>query len=154
MSHMIKKTYHLVDITKYIFCISIVILHSTIYYELGPFWGYITSKLISRLGVPFFFLCSGYFLGNKLTKNRNDNLKVIKHYSLRLLQPLIIFGGIGAFIRILNEIASGIDAVIIFQHIIKGIVFYPYGAMWFLLACIIGAWIWFLVSFLPRWGGV
>ncbi|MDD2409903.1 MAG: acyltransferase family protein [Bacilli bacterium] len=80
-----KKNYACVDIFKIIFALGIVALHTG--FLLNYSFGYYAHTIFFRLGVPFFFLASGYFLGKK----ESDNLKIkCFNYIKTLLIPYLI----------------------------------------------------------------
>lgn len=61
-----KKNYALIDFARIFFALGIIGIHTDflLQYE----WGYYVHTNIFRLGVPFFFLTSGYFLSKKKAK--------------------------------------------------------------------------------------
>ena len=134
-----KSTFFLVDIFKFIFSLCIVCIHYGIIYKLKiPYpIDYYIQKLIFRLAVPFFFVTSGFFLAakyeNTLKIQEKKNITIL--YSKHLSILLIIFNLISILLRINEYIIPG--GLIKF---LQAIFFYPIGATWFLLACIIGSW--------------
>lgn len=56
----VKKahSYQWVEVSKFFFCICIIAMHSNLPFK-GIYW---IEKLLFRLGVPFFFAASGFFL--------------------------------------------------------------------------------------------
>lgn len=67
--------------------------HACLFYENGEVRQYFLYCL-SYLAVPFFFLCSGYFLGVKLyaTKNIREYRQTLRKYFKRLLIPFFVWG--------------------------------------------------------------
>lgn len=77
-----------IDIIKILFMLGIVALHTGFLLQFQS--GYYIHTLLFRLGVPFFFLSSGYFLAKKIT---DDNQKsVIIDYVKKLLIVYLIYG--------------------------------------------------------------
>ena len=69
----LNKIYHGVDILKLFFAISIVFMH-TYCWDMGKM-GSVFVKMVSASGVPFFFLCSGFFLKTGLDRNLEKDEK-------------------------------------------------------------------------------
>ena len=81
-----KVIFHGVDIFKLFFATSIVFMH-TYCWDLGQ-TGSIIVKMISVLGVPFFFICSGFFFKTGLDRHGDDDgkRKYFERYVLRLIK--------------------------------------------------------------------
>ncbi len=62
-----------INILKFLFALGIIALHSGFLLETN--YGFFIHALLFRLGVPFFFICSGYFMGNI---NKTNFLKYLK----------------------------------------------------------------------------
>jgi fucose 4-O-acetylase-like acetyltransferase len=93
---------------------------------------------IFRLAVPFFFVASGYFLGSKIIRNPENMNFIYKKYIKRLLMPLVFFSLINVLLESI-KMSSYMSGPVIFREIIRHMVFYPWGALWFVQACIVGA---------------
>ena len=139
----IKPQYQWVDIPKFFFCVCIIAMHTPLALP-GRLW---VKKIIFRLGVPFFFAASGFFL-SKSCKSRGVGAG-IKRYCLRLFQLLWVFSIVwiiqyavdGLFIR-----ETGIGRTVL--EILQRILFEPQGALWYIQASLIGALM--LIPFLKR----
>ena len=71
MKNKLIISYPFIDIFKLIFALGIVALHTG--FLLNFNFGYYVHSFFFRLGVPFFFLCSGFFLASKVEeKNKKD----------------------------------------------------------------------------------
>ncbi len=90
-----QKTYPAIDILKFVFAITVVALHTNLIpNSKTEYVPYIFTGIFLRLAVPFFFVVSGYFLVDKLfSENKEKYFEIIKNYSIKLLFPLIIYGG-------------------------------------------------------------
>lgn len=133
-----QKNYTTIDVAKLFFAICIVLLHSYAYQILPGFLPFAFEKAVLRLAVPFFFVASGFFLGKKIIREGSADT-VIKAYIKRLLAPLLFWGGINTMIEICKFVNENLPAGEIAKQILKHILFYPYGAMWYVYASIIGA---------------
>lgn len=90
------KNNALVDIAKIIFAFGIVALHTG--FLLNTCYGFYVHTIIFRLGVPFFFLTSGYYLAKK---NKNNSRENIFEYIKKLLPIYLI---LSAVYLVLNEV--------------------------------------------------
>ena len=81
-----NTTYKLVDLAKLLFAFFVVAIHTNIFKNNIRIIPYILNHSLFGLAVPFFFVCSGFFLGCKI--NQKDNLiekkAIIKKYIVRL----------------------------------------------------------------------
>lgn len=81
-----KNTYSGIDIGRFIFACLIPLLHINLQGSFIP----IIQQYLSRLGVPFFFSVSGFFLYQSLLHN-NDSFSVLKRYLKRIGTLLIVW---------------------------------------------------------------
>ena len=134
------STYQIVDILKFIFAICVVCIHSELFkgtelYE----W---VSPLFFRLAVPYFFIASGYFLGKKIyTDEKFNGFDKWWNYLKRLFQKLIVFEPISIILRFCIFLAAGLSLIEIGEKVIKSIIFYPWGALWYIQALIVAVFI-------------
>lgn len=131
-----KKTYSLIDILKIFFAICVVALHSAVCRSTDII-EYLISKGVFRLAVPFFFVASGFLLGIKLFKasSKEDGVAIIKKQIVRLLEVFAVWLSVGLIFVIRDSIVfdGGVD----WLDICRRIVFYPWGALWYVSATII-----------------
>ena len=106
--------------------------------NMNPNVNYFITQGIFRQAVPFFFVVSGYFLGKKITDNLENIDYIYKNYIKRLFVPLVFFSLINVLLESI-KMNSYMSGPVIFREIIKHVVFYPWGALWFVQACIVGA---------------
>lgn len=132
-----KKSYYLIDIFKIIFAFCVVSIHTEMFQDNINIVQYILNHALFRLAVPFFFVCSGYFLGCKINKTDNiiEKKAIIKKYIVRLS---IMFGfwlliGLPRQVYDLRDMSGSL----IIKTLIKKTIFYPWGALWYILAVIV-----------------
>jgi surface polysaccharide O-acyltransferase-like enzyme len=77
-----------VDLFRFIAAFFILILHTN-YGPLEDTLG-VYAKLSARWAVPFFFLCSGYFLQKKLEKSEHFSFDVIQKNVISLISILLV----------------------------------------------------------------
>ena len=140
---MDKKVDKAVDIAKFIMSIFIVGIHSHIEYVIPDGIGrfYVLSVFL-RSAVPFFFVVSGYYLGKKIwNQSLVESKKSVLKYIQKLVVPFLFWSTISLLIylpTIHETCESNLEFV---AKIIRQAIFYPVGAMWFVLACMVGAYI-------------
>ena len=138
------RTYQWVDVFKLFFCICIIAMHSNILFP-GSYW---TERLLFRLGVPFFFVASGYFL-SKSCQNRGINFAV-KRYCFRLLELLAAFSVIWIVQFWIDCAISKIGVANTLVQTLQRVLFLPNNALWYIQASIVGVLL--LVPFIKRGG--
>lgn len=67
-----RKRYDGIDLMKFICAILVVAIHAVPFEELGPWWGFEFEQVITRIAVPFFFFCSGFFFIKKMMSEGTD----------------------------------------------------------------------------------
>lgn len=65
----------------------------------------------------------------------------IKHFSDRLLQLLLIFEPVSIVLRAVIFALEGRSVIYIFLRVLQSVVFYQYGALWYIQAMVVGVWI-------------
>lgn len=130
------QNYTTIDIAKFICALLIVMLHVHVGDMFGKHQSWLIQSLLFRLAVPFFFISSGFFLVKKITYN--SDFSYIKSYIIRLLKPCFLWLTINTVLEIIKFIMSGKDVVSIFISVIRALIFYPYGALWYVYALILG----------------
>lgn len=138
-----KKQYASIDITKFFFAICILFLHTGAYHDMPGGW-YIQHSIL-RLAVPFFFVTSGFFWGCKVWEADGISLwQKFLRYEKRLLYPYIVFTGINSLLAAIDMYSKGESIKWMLYHLAYAIIFYPYGALWYVWACMVGMFILYL----------
>ena len=85
-----------IDLFKFISSILIIGIHTNLLIDINDTMNFAFVDIICRLAVPFFAVCSGYFLSKSLAKNefrakpiKKQELKLIKLYALWTLLYLL-----------------------------------------------------------------
>ena len=134
------KTYSGVDVFKFFFAICIVALHTSAFDFLPETTYYFVVRLVFRCAVPYFFVASGFFLGKKLfSAQKEDYADIIRSYCTRLLRPLVFFEIISLVYNAIRYACLGVTLKNNLFLLAQSVVFYPFGALWYVQACIVGA---------------
>lgn len=133
-----KKSYDVIDFMKLIFAFFVVAIHTELLHGLNPVAKWAITSLFFRIAVPFFMIVSGFFLGIKI---RKTGFQCIKQYRKKLYPVFFFYCTIST---VLNAVVLYHNSYNLLETIIKSIqnyVFYPKGAMWFILALIVSSFI-------------
>lgn len=90
-----KKEYRALDFMKFVAAFLVAAIHIPPFEEIAPVFSHEFQQVICRMAVPFFFVCTGYFIGEKIAdkdKVKKYLLHIIKMYvwwSLLYLIPII-----------------------------------------------------------------
>ena len=125
-----KVYFDFVNVAKLILAIFIVALHSS----LVPVHSLLMT-LLCRLGVPYFFVASGFFLQRKCIGRETGN--AVKEYIKRLSLPYSVFSIIWIIQLLIDKIIARVGFQAFLLELIQSIIFYPGGALWYVWASII-----------------
>lgn len=131
---MVKKNYDAIDLVKIIACICIVGIHTEAFSDiLTDFQYYYLLNGLFRVAVPFFFTVSGFFLGKKFQKSLSK--ASIQEYLLRLVPPLLFWEIVNVLIEVLKQrYIQKLHIHEISMNVLRSLLFYPYGALWYVQA--------------------
>lgn len=134
-----SKQYTGLDIFKLFFSVCIVAVHTYAVEPLPKILSFWITQGVFRLAVPFFFVTTGFLLGKRLNEKDKGPDFVIVSYIKKLLPPLICVGAVNGLLElILQYLRRGTDFGELFFLWVQHMLFYPYGAMWYVQACIVG----------------
>lgn len=136
-----KQYFDGVNIAKLILALAIVAMHSAWISDHT-----LPMTLVCRLGVPYFFVASGFFLQRKCAAKGSG--AAVKAYIGRLLLPYAVFSAVWILQLLIDDVVgrTGLRESVI--KLLQYIVFYPRGALWYVWASILGALM--LLPFLKR----
>lgn len=126
-----SEYFEFVNIAKLILAVAIVAMHSA----LVP-GDSLLMTLICRLGVPFFFVASGFFLQKKCADGNCDT--AVKGYYKRLLLPYAAFSVVWIIQMLIDDTVAGLGTKELAIGLLQHILFYPRGALWYVWASILG----------------
>ena len=137
-----NRYYYGIDLFKLVCALLVVSIHSTMFFEYKELYHYFHSY-VTRFAVPFFFISSGFFF-SKILESKDSIKPGVKHYSIRLLRPFVIWGSFYFVVSLVEMIL--IDKVDIYiaikykLHLL--LVESPGGGLWYVEALL---WICFIV---------
>lgn len=130
-----KKEFIFLDIMKFICSLLVVAIHIPPLVNIDSSFSYWFTQIFSRIAVPFFFICSGFFLFEKL-KDKEKFIKYIKRmiifygtYTLFYI-PQIIYN------NTLNDLTLLEDIGMFFRNTLFVA---SYSHLWFILGIIIAS---------------
>ena len=130
------KNYNSIDLVKFICSILVVMIHISPFGSFSGIIGYLDYGVryyLCRLAVPFFFVCSGFFLYKK-TAVMNFSFEPTKKYVVRLFRLYIIWTLIYFPLSYIRFYRGKKDAVFVY---IKRFIFSgTYVHLWYLNATI------------------
>lgn len=127
-----------IDILKLIFSFCVIAIHTSLLSDFNDDVNWYITHIILRLAVPFFFVASGFFYGKKIIKSNNID-KITYDYIKKLIYPFIFWLLISLPIEFLKKYKGDILSTIII--LIKKVLFYPWGALWYISALIVSIFI-------------
>ncbi len=134
-----------IDLFKLMFTLLIPLLH--IEYTGGTLFNFL-EQFCARLGVPFFFCCTGFLFERGL---QNTDLRTLcAKYVLRHLWILVFWGVVAIPITLWNWYGSfniGIKGVII---LLQNMLFKTPGYLWYLTASIVGIILYSLLKYMAK----
>lgn len=138
---MIKKErYYYVDVMRMVCALLVVMMHTAPLEGINENINFFLLQIVGRIAVPFFFICTGYFLYNKL---ESDNVKQkISNTLCKLCNLYLIWSGIYLIYYIYGSISIGrgfIKSVILY---IRNFLFIgSHFHLWYLVATLLGIYI-------------
>lgn len=137
-----KESFDAIDIAKFIASILIFSMHCNLFGEYSIF-----LEICARWGVPFFFICSGYFLFSK-SVDGNISKETLVRYIHRLGMLYLVWFVINIpnvfFKHLYLKDLSGIRTWLLFLK--NSILSSTFTASWFLGSSIFSAWIIYILG--------
>lgn len=130
---IIRHNYDVIDVVKFVFAILIFTLHLPKYDDGGDVMQ-IIAQFLGRLGVPFFFMASGFFLAKKLENDYSSVIVVLRSYLFRIGKLFLIWLLIYLPIVILYRSYTDYDNSSLWREIL----FMCPAYLWYLVATLVG----------------
>lgn len=125
-----------IDLSKYIASVLIIAIHSKLFTDVNNTLSFVTIDIICRFAVPFFAICTGYFMTEKCD---NKGYEENKHFFWKHWKKLIIIYIVWTIIYLLGSIPKWIEIGwfslnAFVDYGISAILTKPYYHMWYLLS--------------------
>lgn len=138
-----KQNYNYIDLAKFIAALFVITIHCPPLTSLNEHINQVFVNTFSRLAVPFFFACSGYFFFSKLkyTNNKIENCKENRQKLFSYIRRVSVLYIIWSVIYLLWQIPQWYHTgwLSISAFIDYGIAFFKQGSyyhMWYILELI------------------
>ena len=107
----------IVDFAKIFFAICIVFIHTNLYTKI--IYGLYIKEIVFRVGILYFFICSGYFFAKSKSKENYNFKETIKHYLTPYLFWGLVYMLLHAFLKTSNPL------LYLKSNFIKYLIFLP-----------------------------
>ena len=91
-----KNNYQMVSLLQFVFAILVIMLHSSRVFQ-NDAYHFIQKSIFSRMAVPFFVVCSSFFVRKKTSQNSTYQNKYLKNYVKTYLVWSAVFIPYGLF---------------------------------------------------------
>lgn len=132
----VTQNYNILDITKFIMAFLVVTIHIPISPSM-PMISHLFTNAISRMGVPFFFICSGFLFFKK--ENASETkilLNTLKRILILFIGWTIFYALVLFFTKFIHMESHPFQKFLLF--LFRHIFLNPFAHLWFLPALIIG----------------
>lgn len=130
-----EEKYELIDILKFICAIFVVGIHAEIMKDPSNDIKWYVLHIIFRIAVPFFFITSGFLFGKKYKKNKDKLKEIVQKQIKRLIVPFVFWMLISLPYNVIITEESNVFIIIL--KVVRRAIFYPWGALWFVLAVMV-----------------
>ncbi len=134
-----RSAVSLVDAGRLIAILIVIAIHTDAFGSY-PRADYVFSNFIKIYAVPFFFVCSGFFLGVKLKRTNTlaGYREALGKYGRRLLTPYLFWGVINFLVEIVVNVSKGMQAKqALVEQLHSWLVTSPGRALWYVQAILI-----------------
>lgn len=134
------KTYNGLDVVKFVMAIFIITIHAHPLSDISYNWNYALTQGVARIGVPFFFVTSGFLLFRKMKLDCLDKAR-IKRYLWHIFRLYLVWTAIYLPIIVYTGIIKGKHGMLLgFLATIRNtIMSESYLQLWFLQALLVSA---------------
>lgn len=130
-----NERYSTIDFIKYIASVLVIIIHTHPFMNICSSLEFISVNIISRMAVPFFAICTGYFLSSKY-KSVNNQCSWLLHWKKMII--IYFIWTVVYLIRLIpNWISSGWFSIYAFiDYAIATLFSGSYYHLWYILSVI------------------
>ncbi|MEQ8155647.1 MAG: acyltransferase [Clostridiaceae bacterium] len=131
--------YAAIDCVKFLCAVLIINSHYISENAVGRISKYIDyASSLYIIVVPFFFVCSGFFLFHKIYMNTDNKGVIVKKYLIRILKLYLAWSAIYVTFKLLKFFRFGTTTTEVLSYVKTVIVYSTYNTIWFLPALCIG----------------
>lgn len=102
-----ERKYGGLDNFRIIAAILVIANHTSPLLSYDAFADFMLTRIVSRVTVPFFFMCTGYFFLQKLGTDKNKNIEMLKQFLIKLARlymlSILIYIPINIYAGYFNE---------------------------------------------------
>lgn len=140
MVKMLTKRNSTIDLGKYIASLLIIAIHVELFKDVNNFWYFVVVNIICRVAVPFFAMCTGYFMASKIEVHDSKSAAIFKVVG-RQWKRLAFLYIIWSLIYMIRLIPAWIDSGWLSSNAfidfgISTIISMPYYHMWYILSAL------------------
>lgn len=132
------RQYGAIDIAKYIGAMLVVAIHTFPFIDFSESFHLFFISTVCRLAVPFFFVCSAFFLFTRMRETPRKSSSLLRRYLRRLLVLYLVWTVIYLPYTIWNYSAAGFSLTALLGWIRDFFLNGSYYHLWFLPALMLG----------------
>lgn len=142
-----KKEYRVIDFVKFIAALLVAAIHIPPLEDCSPWLSHEFQQVVCRMAVPFFFLCTGFFLGGKLYDKERT-----KKYLFHILK-MYLFWSLCYGIPIIERFWKGDRTLMenVGELLRRFFLIGSYIQLWYLLATVAAAALLYLCVSVLKW---
>lgn len=146
-----KETYYVLDLVRFISAFLIILIHTHPFEDINNTLDDILINTFCRMGVPFFFMITGFFIEQKIKKD-GLNIKLFLNTSKRMLWLCFIWALIYLPVFLINASPNGTLQEQLERFIKVTFIDCVGYHLWYLLSCSIGVMLlyWFKRKFINQ----
>ena len=134
MDKALNKRNNSIDLFRFFCALLIVAIHVHPFMQFGAQYNQLFTDYVTRIGVPFFFVTSGYFYSKKLYSGK----KPYKAYVLKLLEVYLFWSTFYAVFYVKNKLKAEMPPKEIAINIVKGYLYKGVSEhLWFIPSLIV-----------------
>jgi serine/alanine racemase len=133
-----SSTYKGLDLFKLVMAFFIVAIHSGLFTDLDGELAFVTIQVFARMGVPFFFIASGFFFSKGLAKRRSEAPAYLGRYEKKLLGLFAFWSLVMLAFWVRNGLRAHGFGWEFALRLAQTIAFDP-GVFWYLLALVVSS---------------
>lgn len=141
-----SEEYGALDLFRMASAILVMCIHFRPFFDYSDLLNFCISEVISRIAVPFFFMCSGFFMGKKIRLNDGKDFFYLKQ-SIKKLLLLLVFWNLVYLPFNIRDIITYQSGGTVYKLLLflRKMIMESYGHLWYLnslFMCLVSLYIW------------